>query len=571
MLLDRAAALGTDPRGTGPPAGVGGGHGGTRRPAAVTARLVEELAREPVPAEVLPLFAYAVVYVDQSHRVDFESSFTLLPRALGELAATGTEAFPGLAEQSTSKLVLATVYTDDPRGWSALDRHGPQVSPLARLQPSGVVRPGADGARRGGRAARTGRRDGPGAGGRGRVARAVDGRRRGRGRRPAVAAVLGAARLRHAGTIAKAKGYQDYLAGRWDQAESRLREAGGRRRTRLPLQRVGLPAPLRPLPGRPRRRGRVPGRWSGTSRPARAAGPAMSVRRGPSGPSHRSRGAWRTGRYEEAYRVLAGLTRPVCCRADCALVPPAVLRPGGGRRAHRADSTGGAHVAAARATPRMADISPHHAFLLAAATALAARGDGAEARFATTFAVGGAEQWVFPMARLRPRPRAVAAPAPPGDEPGTRCATAAHAFLVPWAPRPGRRRRSGSCDAAEGIATQARRPARQDLLTVRQARVARPRRDGLTDKQIGAELRLSSARSPRPPGQGLPGRSASPPGRRAVRCAGPAVHRVRRGEEVRAQVPATLAPSAVDGEERARARAFVDLGHRVLVARLASR
>ncbi|MFD0395858.1 AAA family ATPase [Streptomyces nogalater] len=135
LLLHRAAALST--------------HAGARArrltwAAAMAARggrlpyaakLVEELRRAPVPADSAPLYAYAVVYVDQSHHVDFESSFTLLPQALDALseAGAGASPFADLAEQMYFKLLLATVYTSDTRGWAALRAHRHQVSELADL------------------------------------------------------------------------------------------------------------------------------------------------------------------------------------------------------------------------------------------------------------------------------------------------------------------------------------------------------------------------------------------------------------------------------------------------------
>ncbi|OYP19378.1 LuxR family transcriptional regulator [Streptomyces sp. FBKL.4005] len=484
VLLDRAAALGTDPRGRARRrawAAVMAARGGRLR---YTARLVEELAREPVPAEVLPLFAYAVVYVDQSHRVDFESSFTLLPRALGELAATGTEAFPGLAEQMYFKLVLATVYTDDPRGWSALDRHGPQVSPLARLcrrawsDPARTAHGVADELRA--------RVDAMGpeqeAGAAWLVlwtAAAVDAADARLWRR--FSAQHGYATQ---GTIAKAKGYQDYLAGRWDQAESRLREAEAADELGYHCNALVFRHHYAHfLAGR--------GDEDGFREVERHLRPRARRARMTFVEDHLDHltglVALAHGRYEEAYRVLAGLTPPGVLPRGLPwfhlpffdLVEAAVHT---GRTAQAE-----AHVAAARAT-RMADISPHHAFLLAAATALAARGDDAEARFATAFAVDGAEQWVFPMARLRlahgrwlrRHHRATARHA---------LRTAAHAFrslgATPWAVQAERELR------AAGIATGAAAGA-ADLLTAQQARVARLAADGLTDKQIGAELRLSS-------------------------------------------------------------------------------
>ncbi|MFD0395857.1 hypothetical protein ACFQ3Z_42520 [Streptomyces nogalater] len=106
------------------------------------------------------------------------------------------------------------------------------------------------------------------------------------------------------------------------------------------------------------------------------------------------------GRDEEAYTALAGLTPP-------GVLPPglpwfhlpffdfvdAALRTGRTAQAR-------AHVAAGDAA-RMGDISPHHAFLLAAARALAAADEEADALYEAAYAVPGADGWVFELARLR--------------------------------------------------------------------------------------------------------------------------------------------------------------------------
>ncbi len=98
-----------------------------------TTALVEELKASTVPQDVAPLFAYAVVYVDQSHHVDFDSSAALLPEALEALTAPGADTFGGLVEQVYFKLLLAATYTDDPAAWRALRRHRGNVSEPGRL------------------------------------------------------------------------------------------------------------------------------------------------------------------------------------------------------------------------------------------------------------------------------------------------------------------------------------------------------------------------------------------------------------------------------------------------------
>ena len=227
LLLQRAAALSTDAGDRARRltwAAAMAARGG-RLPYA--ARLVEELRRAPVPADSAPLYAYAVVYVDQSHHVDFESSFTLLPQALAALSRTGSDGgpFDDLAEQVYFKLLLATVYTCDPRGWAALRAHRHQVSPLAdlcRRAWSGPART-AHGTAAELRATADTMSQEQQAGAAWLLlwtAAAVDMADASLWRR-----FLGQHAYATQGSIAKAGAYQDYLRGHWDRAEVCLREA----------------------------------------------------------------------------------------------------------------------------------------------------------------------------------------------------------------------------------------------------------------------------------------------------------------------------------------------------------
>lgn len=527
LLLDSAAALSPDPDSRAARltwAAVMSARGGRL---ACAASRVEELKRGPVPAGVAPLFAYAVVYVDQSHHVDFASSFELLPDALAALTAPGTPGAPAsgdllaasgdllaasgdLLEQMVFKLLLASAYTGDPRGRQALERHAAHISPAARL----CLRAWADPARTA---------HGVEAELRSLTARTTDRRQTGSAWLLLWAATAVDAadadlwRLlggQHAyatrGSLAKAKAYQAYLRGHWEAAEDCLREADtadelGYHCNALLFRHYHAHF----LAGRGDERG---------LREMRARiEPAASRARMRFVTDHLDHldalAALAHGRDEEAY---ARLRR---------IMPPGELPYGlawfhlpffdfvwASLRCGRA-AEALAHVAAGRAA-RMDEISAHHAFLLAAATAMTtADGQGgadsgedgggaaeaafaaadaafaaADAAFAAAYAVPGATQWVLDLARLRlahgswlrrtGRPTA----ARPTLE------AAADAFrrlgADPWTQQCQRELRA--VEAALHSSTTG--PA---ALTAQEMRIARLAATGLTNKEIGAALRLS--------------------------------------------------------------------------------
>ncbi|MFJ3582195.1 BREX system ATP-binding domain-containing protein [Streptomyces sp. NPDC090127] len=483
LLLDRAAALSTDPDARARRltwAAVTAARSGRLR---YTARLVEEVKRGPVPADIAPLFAYATVYVDQSHRVDFSSSFTLLPEALDALAAQGPEAFGGLAEQVYFKLLLAATYTDDPRGWRALEHHRDQVSPLARLCHRAWSDPArtAHGVSEELWALAEGMSAEQEAGGAWLLlwtASAVDIAQGGLWRR-----FTGQHAYATQGSIAKARSYQDFLHGRWDTAEDCLREAEAA--DELGYHCNALMFRLHHahfLAGR--------GDGAGLDAAEKAIRPeALRARmRFVTDRLTHLRGlvALAHGRYEEAWSYV------------CALTPPGVLPRGvpwfhlpfldvveaavhTGRRREAE-----AHVAAGREA-RMAEISPHHAFLFAAAVALAAPDEEADARFRDAYAVPGSGQWVFERARLRlahgswlrRRRRAEAR-----DVLGEARRTFRELRAAPWVER---------CDQELRAAGHPVGPATSGpgVLTGQELRIAELAATGLSNKEIGALLRLS--------------------------------------------------------------------------------
>ncbi|WP_190064376.1 BREX system ATP-binding domain-containing protein [Streptomyces griseocarneus] len=483
LLLDRAAALSADPASRARRltwAAVMAARGGRL---AYTARLVDELRRGPVPPDIAPLFAYAVVYADQSHRVDFESSFTLLPQALDALAAPGAESFGGLAEQAYFKLLLAATYTGDPRGWRALEDHLGNVSPLARLCHRAWSDPArtAQGVCEELSALAAGMSEEQEAGGAWLLlwtASAVDLDDGDMWRR-----FTGQHAYATQGSIAKARCYQDFLHGRWDAAENCLREAEAaeelgyhcnallfRHYYALFAAGRGEEESLREI-----------------ERLIRPTAQRARMRFVTDRLTHlHALVALAHGRYEDAYCDLTALTPPGVLPRGLPwfhlpffdLVDAAVHT---GRRREAQ-----AHLAAGREA-RMAEISAHHAFLLAAATALAAPDDEADARYREAYAVPGSGQWVFELARLR---------LAHGSWLRRHRRTEAHDVLreahrafrglraAPWEERCAQELRA----AGRPVTTATGAPA---LLTGQELRIARLAATGLTNKDIGKQLRLS--------------------------------------------------------------------------------
>ncbi|WP_223769370.1 helix-turn-helix transcriptional regulator [Streptomyces huiliensis] len=517
LLLDRAAALSTDPAARARRltwAAVMAAHGGRLR---YTARLVEELRRGPVPPDAAPLFAYATVYVDQGHRVDFASSFTLLPEALDALTAPATgsgtqsdsdsgpgsgtapdtdidsdsapdadsdaDSRDGLAEQVCFKLLLAATYTDDDRAWQALESHLDDMSPLARLCHRAWSDPArtAQGVSEELKALVAEMSEEQEAGGAWLLlwtASAVDLADDDLWRR-----FTGQHSYATQGSIAKARSYQDFLRGRWDAAGDCLREAEVAEQLgyhcnallfRLAYAHFAagrgdedelraMDALIRPVAVRAR---------------MRYATDRLTYLNALAALAH--------GRHEDAYCDLVSLTPPgVLPRGLPWFHLPFLDFVDAAAHTGRRDEAR-AHVAAGRAA-RMAEISAHHAFLLAAATALAAPDEEADAAYRAAYAVPGADQWVFELARLRlahgswlRRHRRA--------EAHDTLREAHRAFqglrARPWEERCARELRAAGHavgPAADGHA----------LLTGQELRIAELAATGLTNKEIGQRLRLS--------------------------------------------------------------------------------
>ncbi|ATL25058.1 AAA family ATPase [Streptomyces formicae] len=484
MLLERAAALGTGPGDRARRltwAAVMSARGGRL---AYAAELLREIRRGPVPEDIAPLFAYAVVYVDQSHHVDFASSFELLPGALEALTAPGAPVFGDLVEQMAFKLLLASAYTGDPRGWDVLERHRGHLSPAVRLCHRAWADPprtahGAERELRSLVARVAARRETAGAWLLLWAASAVD------------AADEELRRLfddEHTyatqGSVAKARCHQAFLRGRWDAAEECLREADtaeelGYHCNALLFRHYYAHF----LAGRGDERG---------LRDVRARiGPVATSARMRFVTDHLDRldalAALAHGRDEEAYLLLRRVMPPGQLPRGLAWFHLAffdfvVASLRCGRRAEAR-----AHVAAGRAA-RMDSVSAHHAFLLAAATAITADDAEADAAYAAACAVPGAGEWVFDMARLRLLHGAGLRRRGRRAEAVDTLHAALRAFqglrADPWVEQC-----RAELRAADRPSNGTSVPA--DGLTAQELRVARLVSTGLTNKEVGAALQLS--------------------------------------------------------------------------------
>ncbi|MFJ1791203.1 helix-turn-helix transcriptional regulator [Kitasatospora griseola] len=484
LLLERAAVLSTVPGDRARRLGwaaVMAARGGQLRH---TAALVQELTAGAAPAETAPLLAYAVVYVDQSHYVDFGSSAALLPAALDTLTAPGAQDPGGLLEQIWFKLLLAAAYTDDPWAWRALERHRAHVSEAGRLCLKAWTDPDPGTAH----ALLALARDLPAEQESGVAwlllwtASALD---------SAEGEVWQRFAGQHGyatqGSVAKAKAHQDFLLGRWDQAALCRREAEiadelGYHTNALLFRQFSahflagrgdeaglreIDDAIRPIAARARMRYVLD---------------RLTHLRALVAFAHR--------RHEEAYAHLCELTSPGqpvggppwrhALVFD--LVAAAVFT---GRR-----DEARAHVEAALAAGS-ATVSGRHAFLVAAATALAADDERAEDAYRAAFAVPGAEQWVFDLARLR---LAHGAWLRRRHRPGARDALRAahHDFgrlrALPWVQWCEEELRAAGDPAAPPAGGP---PGDPTELTWQELRIARLASTGLTNKEIGRRLQLS--------------------------------------------------------------------------------
>ncbi|MET9549200.1 AAA family ATPase [Streptomyces sp. NPDC006627] len=486
LLLEKAAALGSGPDARARRltwAAVMSARGGRL---AYAAKLVRELRQGQVPDDIAPLFAYAVVYVDQSHHVDFASSIELLPGALAALTAPDAPDHGDLVEQMFFKLLLAASYTGDARGWQALERYTAHVSPAARLCHRAWADPprtahGAEAELRALTARMTAGREAGAAWLVLWTAAAVD----------AADAELwrlfgGAHAYATQGSVAKARCHQAFLRGDWEAAEdcpaaADLAEEAGYHCNALLFRHYFAHF----LAGR--------GDLRGLREVRERIEPAAAKARMRFVTDHLDRlealALSAHGRYEEAYVRLCGLMAPgeLPRGLSWSHLPFFDLVVAAVRTGRRAAAR--AHVAAGRAA-RMDGVSAHHAFLLAAATAVAADDGEADAAYAAAYAVPGSCQWVFDLARLRLAHGSWLRGQGRGVEAREALRAARRTFRAldasPWVEQC-----EAGLRAAEEPLALPPEAAGAAALTPQELRVARLVATGLTNKEVGAALHVS--------------------------------------------------------------------------------
>ncbi|MER5932374.1 AAA family ATPase [Streptomyces sp. NPDC002054] len=156
------------------------------------------------------------------------------------------------------------------------------------------------------------------------------------------------------------------------------------------------------------------------------------------------------------------------------------------------------HIAAGRAA-RMAEISPHHGFVLAAAEAVAAEPDAVDDACRAVYGIPRAEEWPFTLARVRLHHGAWLRRRRRSAEARVQLAEAQRIFSElgagPWTERAEGELSacggSGSGPAARPApAAGAAAPAAQ-ALTAQELRIAQLVATGLTNKEIGVRLSVS--------------------------------------------------------------------------------
>ncbi|MFI6932242.1 AAA family ATPase [Streptomyces sp. NPDC050287] len=458
--------------------------GGRLRPAA---GLVAEAETEARPGRPEPGAAYAFVVAYTRLQLDGDPtpSIELLPHALELLESpAGREERAGLLEPMLLLLVLVAVHTGDERAWAAAERHAAQASEAAVLclQAWSAAPPRTE-------------HDVPSRLREAVAALPVDRETAGTWLLLWAAAAVDAlgdilrspfaGRPAH-GTqafIDSLRAHDDFLHGRWDEcltASRRGAETSGAHghlfNEMLHLQNAGQVLAAR-------------GDRAGLSALESTLG-TTARERGLRLVTERLRGLWVLcalghGQADDAWhhaRTLAppGALPPRAPWLHLSLVDWVQAAVDSGRRTQARR-----HLDAVRAAG-IARVSAHHTFLVAVAEALAAEDDEAEQRYEAAYALPGAENWPFPLARAH---LAHAAWLRLHDRHGpaaTHARAALSAFTrlgaTPWAEQASRE--LGGKDAyAAGTA--------HPLLSAQELRIAELAAHGLTNRQIGERLGLS--------------------------------------------------------------------------------
>ncbi|GGL61181.1 LuxR family transcriptional regulator [Streptomyces fumigatiscleroticus] len=449
-----------------------------------TAELVAEIGKGEVPEEFAPLYAYAVCYVDHNLHSDFASSLALLPGVLDTLARPGAEALRALlSDQIFFKLLVAGTYTNDDRAWQALERHLPDATPMARICHRAWV--DLPRSARGLRAelwrtaAATPPEEKAGAAWHALwAASALDAIDEGEAVWERLTRTHGYATQ---GLYMLTICYQGFVNGRWQHARTSLEEACAAEELGYHFYALMFRHHLAHyLAGRGE--DEALGRVDAQLRPVAEENRLQFVTQALTG--LRALCALAHERYDDAYDTLRTLISPgVFPRTQprfhmwLTVFVEAAVHTGRAEEAR-------VHVDAARALG-VAEISAHHAFVVAAATALVADAEEADAAYRAAYAVPDAGHWVFDLARLRLAHGTSLRRRARTKEARDRLLAARADFerlAAPvWVARCDQELQAAGAGRADGA----------EVLTGQERRIAELAATGLTNREIGARLGLS--------------------------------------------------------------------------------
>ncbi len=483
-LSARAATRGARLTAAANAAAIGG------RPA-VAARLLADAGTEGVPAGSRALWDLTDAYVRFERDGDLAPAVTRLPALLADRrpAPAGAGAGADAVEDTLRVLLhLTAAFSGEPALRDALRAELSRSGPVARLRSGLWNRPA-----------------GPGPGGTRHLRRLVAALTPEEEVREAWQLLWIAAALDSVGEHAQlwhrvvqrapyltqahvnlATCGDDYLRGRWDRCLTVSRQ--GARTARE--QGCGFHERLFRLTGAAvhaarGRRGEAEALLERIEPWARRRGQAYVLRRIT---AVRAVGALAAGEDETAYALASSLTPPGVFPADEPHFPHVFLDlvEAAVRTGRRAEAL--RHIAAGHAIG-MAGIAPRHAFVLAAAEAMAATGEDVHALSEAAYAVPGADAWPFELARVHLRHGTWLRLAHRPEEARAHLRTAHTHFTrltaEPWARRAAAELRAGGTVLARARPTEVWRLSPQEL------RIARLVASGLSNGQIAEQLKVS--------------------------------------------------------------------------------